>query len=163
MTISTCVAMQSRDHPREYGENMSQMEQTQALAGSSPRIRGECSGHRAYLVEHGIIPANTGRILQSCILSFGTSGSSPRIRGECNRDPIIHQPNGIIPANTGRIPQGATPPLRPGIIPANTGRIYRRFPPSLVTWDHPREYGENILNQNVDDLPVGSSPRIRGE
>ena len=53
-----------RDHPREYGENLSTRAATARPSGSSPRIRGKlplqgvCSGGRR------IIPANTGKMLK---------------------------------------------------------------------------------------------------
>ena len=74
---------------------------------------------------------------------LSTTGSSPRIRGEYDIMIFPHEHVRIIPANTGRIlvAPSATP----------------------LTWDHPREYGENSLTSNFDGGRPGSSPRIRGE
>ena len=92
----------TRDHPREYGENLV----------TDPPLR-----------HHGIIPANTGRIDTASSLplsggdhpreygeNLGTMtapgtpmGSSPRIRGEFPGYLEESNPLGIIPANTGRI------------------------------------------------------------
>ena len=52
------------------------------------------------------------------------AGSSPRIRGEYPELVGNHGHHGIIPANTGRM-------SRRGVAPR-------------VSWDHPREYGENF-------------------
>ena len=131
------------DHPREYGENCSKAGQTWRRTGSSPRIRGESAAPVRFVVDTGIIPANTGRI-SSCSFSIvahwdhpreygenfrGTReelhqlGSSPRIRGECTK-----QTHGFADAR---------------IIPANTGRIGKAWTASDSEPDHPREYGEN--------------------
>ena len=71
------------------------------------------------------------------------AGSSPRIRGKFRLQQQQQRRGGIIPANTGKIPAGrsATPPI----------------------WDHPREYGENVITHNKSFTREGSSPRIRGK
>ena len=51
------------DHPREYGENADGPKDWAAVAGSSPRIRGESGQPAGHGRTSGIIPANTGRIL----------------------------------------------------------------------------------------------------
>ena len=51
-----------RDHPREYGENLSKTDEVAGKQGSSPRIRGECATSAAFQRPKRIIPANTGRI-----------------------------------------------------------------------------------------------------
>ena len=92
----------------------------------------------------GIIPANTGRIVDNfnglkydrdhpreygenvptALAAQMHRGSSPRIRGEC-------------PVLPGRF-------AHQGIIPANTGRIVMVFGVCKPRQDHPREYGENV-------------------
>ena len=51
----------------------------------------------------------------------------------------------------------------PGTIPANTGRIGGESDWVHVDRDHPREYGENSRHERLIDVPIGPSPRIRGE
>ena len=94
--------VRTRDHPREYGENVFSPVICRFAKGSSPRIRGELHlpgfGH----LFRGIIPANTGRMPMHRIThcpsrdhpreygenrvyisdSARNTGSSPRIRGE---------------------------------------------------------------------------------
>ena len=131
--------------------------------GSSPRIRGEWRLRTLILHALGIIPANTGRIYRryppSLVLwdhpreygengshvhpRTGVLGSSPRIRGECELHAVIFYPHRIIPANTGRIRS-----------------ISAR---AAASWDHPREYGENMRSRQPNRQGAGSSPRIRGE
>ena len=133
----------STDHPREYGENPAPSTTQLISRGSSPRIRGELSAQRTAHTWIGIIPANTGRILQveafregfgdhpreygenphNSTASFQPLGSSPRIRGECPMFVAAYDGEGIIPANTGRIPR----------------QVRKR----VLCGDHPREYGEN--------------------
>ena len=91
-----------RDHPREYGENSSLVLVPSLLRGSSPRIRGESHVHFPWIINRGIIPANTGRMCTHitpavaewdhpreygensflCPRTTASLGSSPRIRGE---------------------------------------------------------------------------------
>ena len=90
------------DHPREYGENAGFSAASNALGGSSPRIRGESILNQNVDDLPGIIPANTGRMSmrhpttlsptdhpreygenrRSKSSSEPLMGSSPRIRGE---------------------------------------------------------------------------------
>ena len=131
------------DHPREYGENAANPADWAAVAGSSPRIRGELHETGRPAIQGGIIPANTGRIVdglcpllrpgdhpreygENTAVSRGqtaASGSSPRIRGEFMRTSVYL--------------------TRIRIIPANTGRMASRVEHVKQLWDHPREYGEN--------------------
>ena len=163
MSVTSYSLESSRDHPREYGENPRKWPICPWNTGSSPRIRGESE-----LVEEpepvpGIIPANTGRILDALSREYpdrdhpreygeNTStpptrttslGSSPRIRGECGGLRVHEIGHGIIPANTGRI----------SLRRCNLG----------PKRDHPREYGENTEPQCATHINHGSSPRIRGE
>ena len=49
------------------------------------------------------------------------------------------------------------------IIPANTGRMVRSVTKVAANGDHPREYGENVVQVTPEIEREGSSPRIRGE
>ena len=113
----------TRDHPREYGENLEATHKQQLAQGSSPRIRGEFTYVFGKFLSSRIIPANTGRInpRRRRYASYGDHpreygenlcaltrrslrlGSSPRIRGELLCALIRVRKPGIIPANTGRI------------------------------------------------------------
>ena len=132
-----------RDHPREYGENLNCLNIRidpswiiPANTGRMPRRPRGSSTHGDHPREYG---ENTVPIL--CLPQRG--GSSPRIRGESSRRGSSNRACGIIPANTGRI------------------RPSQSFP--CCPWDHPREYGENKLAGEGQDINAGSSPRIRGE
>ena len=132
-----------RDHPREYGENVSKLTAKQRALGSSPRIRGEWDVVDTLRGLDGIIPANTGRI-STAPRNTAARRDHPREYGE-NVAYVLDQVHafGIIPANTGRMP--------------TLNRV-------CSAWrDHPREYGENVASAQAVKRVPGSSPRIRGE
>ena len=57
------------------------------------------------------------------------------------------------------------PHLRVGsqrIIPAYAGSTLLHTDGVIGCWDHPRVCGEHLRAQQVEDLVVGSSPRMRG-
>ena len=163
MTRYSSQKLTSWDHPREYGENIVTGESCGRCVGPSPRIRGELFYVVQIVRNKGTIPANTGRIPpiwtprllvrdhpreygENSSLATSTSplpGPSPRIRGECLRHIKLSRRHRTIPANTGRIPHAASP--------------------TTPSRDHPREYGENAISALTWAMPVGPSPRIRGE
>lgn len=137
------IARTTRDHPREYGENLAWVRCIWAVAGSSPRIRGEFHIPTLKQSPTRIIPANTGRI---CTPSAAVpeAADHPREYGE--------NPAPAPGVGAGR-----------WIIPANTGRMAVSRLPQAQLWDHPREYGENGIRVRPRGSHPGSSPRIRGE
>ena len=157
------VLYDTRDHPREYGENSPYFSGRCLRPGPSPRIRGECNGAEHIPWSNGTIPANTGRMCLTMWFSIrrtdhpreygenaigdsdaaAVAGPSPRIRGESRAEADTEGGFGTIPANTGRI----------------TGPTASQTQP----WDHPREYGENADQEWNDEFSAGPSPRIRGE
>ena len=163
--MGACLATLNlaRDHPREYGENTISGLAGLKLPGSSPRIRGKYEKEAKAADAVGIIPANTGKMASrvghvkppwdhpreygensmAAKNSLSLTGSSPRIRGKCQHRARFAPRGGIIPANTGKIPE-------------ESFRLIR-------VWDHPREYGENMLAPVKVGNRHGSSPRIRGK
>ena len=88
------------DHPREYGENNNGLIGLFGVAGSSPRIRGECDGFTQDFRTAGIIPANTGRIQR------------PGYQGLCKTDhPREYGENRIVGA-VGLLVWGSSPRIR---------------------------------------------------
>ena len=69
------------DHPREYGENPLSPSESAGRSGSSPRIRGEYSALVIWKARKGIIPANTGRIVNHLSHSI-RAADHPREYGE---------------------------------------------------------------------------------
>ena len=151
------------DHPREYGENPCAGIHPCIGPGSSPRIRGKSFVWEVSGSMHGIIPANTGKILMPAPgmiagwdhpREYGENyarmqcinaclGSSPRIRGKCLLRCGLRRCCRIIPANTGKIAHFPS------------GSCWNR--------DHPREYGENGGKVTLPSGASGSSPRSRGK
>ena len=102
MLSCTPLSLRGRDHPREYGENRAGYKVHVGGQGSSPRIRGKSRGNEFTQLFHGIIPANTGKIIEEFEArlprpdhprEYGENrlsrggivsglGSSPRIRGK---------------------------------------------------------------------------------
>ena len=77
------------------------------------------------------------------ISSFLTiPGSSPRVRGTVEADLSALRGEGIIPACAGNRPD--------------------REPSGFLGRDHPRVCGEQMIVRNGSNLPMGSSPRVRG-
>ena len=50
-----------------------------------------------------------------------------------------------------------------GTIPANTGKMFQDCERVIVVGDHPREYGENTIDDGALHGVAGPSPRIRGK
>ena len=69
-------------------------------------------------------------------------GSSPRVRGTHRHRRPRHPRRGIIPACAG-----------------NTGLKVNAY---ICDRDHPRVCGEHMIQQHVDIVVAGSSPRVRG-
>ena len=88
-------------------------------------------------------PREYGENIPFHALPTSPLGSSPRIRGKWQYVLLCH---------------GHT-----GIIPANTGKMHTKHWTCLMTWDHPREYGENFSVLRFSPVAGGSSPRIRGK
>ncbi len=47
--------------------------------------------------------------------------------------------------------------------PAYTGKILNFLLPGLHIWEHPRVYGENLVEKISSDAVPGAPPRIRGK
>ena len=103
MPASSPLNAETRDHPREYGENLSKTDEVAGKQGSSPRIRGKCCrrcSQRTLRADH---PREYGENAAQPPPGSGRGGSSPRIRGK-SLGGLPHQSSrGIIPANTGKI------------------------------------------------------------
>ena len=151
------------DHPREYGENTLSELVLELDAGSSPRIRGKLRNGERTLSWHGIIPANTGKIIRPPSRTEQTS-DHPREYGENYALPLsssFHR--GSSPRIRGKYDTYNITIYTHRIIPANTGKMNNHSARSVAMWDHPREYGENRLPPAHRCAVRGSSPRIRGK
>ena len=110
-----------------------------------------------------IIPANTGRIAGGGCRRSGR-WDHPREYGENDKESGYSiRREGSSPRIRGEFHSLYDESVIGGIIPANTGRIYLASPMAFRHWDHPREYGENMMHNLIAAIQDGSSPRIRGE
>ena len=50
-----------------------------------------------------------------------------------------------------------------GITPAGAGKTQTRQPDNILTWDHPRRCGENMLSSPLNCIVKGSPPQVRGK
>ena len=152
-----------RDHPREYGENLTTTRLHRNLRGPSPRIRGKYYARRTDQVQIGTIPANTGKIFSSHFLPL-LAADHPREYGEnFTRGVRYIWPFGPSPRIRGKYSLRVVRFGHPRTIPANTGKINPHAQSHLQRWDHPREYGENDFPPHFAVLAPGPSPRIRGK
>ncbi len=147
----TAMGVQPRvaaaDHPRACGANQTQGHSTNAVAGSSPRMRGKpwlwstccCSAGSGLR----IIPAHAGQTGWLPHAGGLLTGSSPRMRGKPMPEFVYKGAFRIIPAHAGQTCWPA------------------RNPPSIA--DHPRACGANGYPPRPRWSVSGSSPRMRGK
>ena len=151
-----------RDHPRVCGEQIEPTQKAKLTKGSSPRVRGTALTASTKSTFAGIIPACAGnREGERCLrkqkrdhprvcgeqlknhaLSVSARGSSPRVRGTAHTVLTKTSIFRIIPACAGNRAHRLLCPCRPR--------------------DHPRVCGEQTPPGLHCQLPLGSSPRVRG-
>ena len=152
-----------RAHPRVCGENDIALLDRDAVAGSSPRVRGKPRRRPRKRVPPGLIPACAGktpagprkrprrpahpRVCGENAMSVSSKpaipGSSPRVRGKRLDLVRRHRRARLIPACAGKT--GSTPTRSSG------------------TTAHPRVCGENEPHHLRHREVPGSSPRVRGK
>ena len=130
--------------------------------GSSPRVRGTLGVNTLAAISDRFIPACAGNTTGGYLFDFPPpvhprvcgehryflparitlSGSSPRVRGTPLRNPVFPQPRRFIPACAGNTDLCGAELWHPPV--------------------HPRVCGEHLSRQNVPQIPLGSSPRVRG-
>ena len=157
------VILETPDHPRSCGANLSTISTSSLTVGSSPLVRGQPVIFPPLSVRARIIPARAGPTPfaisvassvadhpRSCGANlmfssafFISSGSSPLVRG---------QPSSMIPTKSyARIIPARAGPTRF----LDTGGFYRP--------DHPRSCGANHIASVGQWFQHGSSPLVRGQ
>ena len=129
-------------HPRGCGEHPTRLERLSAQDGSSPRVRGTCSGRRWSCRPGSVHPRGCGEHHESRGTAEGRTGSSPRVRGTSLHIGIHLGATRFIPAGAGNMPAPATRATMPTV--------------------HPRGCGEHSTPSSAPGPPGGSSPRVRG-
>ena len=152
-----------RAHPRAGGENSPARSCPTAIAGSSPRGRGNPPQRRHARLDAWLIPARAGKTggatrakvpsrahpraggenSPACGRRFRASGSSPRGRGKRDMTRPLIEERGLIPARAGKTSDG--------------GRQ------TTTLSAHPRAGGENFCDDDARRGEAGSSPRRRGK
>ena len=150
-------------HPRSRGENLCEVEDADAPAGSSPLTRGK---HVGWLSEDGmgrLIPAHAGKT-HPTRHQRRTAWAHPRSRGENGtRSDLAYVTEGSSPLTRGKLRGGRHLDLDTGLIPAHAGKTGDG--PGLVghVEAHPRSRGENQRSMVTKGLAGGSSPLTRGK
>ena len=157
------VILETPDHPRSCGANLSTISTSSLTVGSSPLVRGQPVIFPPLSVRARIIPARAGPTPfaisvassvadhpRSCGANlmfssafFISSGSSPLVRG---------QPSSMIPTKSYA-----------RIIPARAGPTGYRLIEIPDVPDHPRSCGANSVDMSVSGSLFGSSPLVRGQ
>ena len=157
------VILETPDHPRSCGANLSTISTSSLTVGSSPLVRGQPVIFPPLSVRARIIPARAGPTPfaisvassvadhpRSCGANlmfssafFISSGSSPLVRGQHSTD--------VDTANRIRI------------IPARAGPTRHSTGHHLQAADHPRSCGANDGVPRRAHMGNGSSPLVRGQ
>ena len=149
-------------HPRVCGETATAKTGRQALAGPSPRVRGNPGPPPPNLWLGGSIPACAGKPMVLVVVVRMT-GVHPRVCGETG--PPSAQPTawpGPSPRVRGNriLSRNQTPSA--GSIPACAGKPSSRPDRSRRSGVHPRVCGETASIRPASVLLPGPSPRVRG-
>ena len=145
-----------------YGEHSSLSAVTCSISGSPPRVRGAPDDRPERDRDERITPACTGSTPARSI-SRGVMPDHPRVYGEH----AFHRArSAALDGSPPRVRGALHRDLRgdPGdrITPACTGSTTRRNTGSSGSTDHPRVYGEHLLQVVRPHRDTGSPPRVRG-
>ena len=170
-------------HPRVCGELATGVAYGVGRVGSSPRVRGTPGDGRRRRRRQRFIPACAGNsTAPTSTWRWGTvhprvcgelrqvgawltewNGSSPRVRGT-HPPPSRRRGRATVhPRVCGELyPQATTPPHSIRFIPACAGNSRSTWCQAATTTVHPRVCGELVIHCFDQDMPSGSSPRVRG-
>ena len=150
-------------HPRVCGENSSREGRAHPLGGSSPRVRGKLGGPLYSAESCRLIPACAGKTLVGGE-DADAAGAHPRVCGE-NQDLGVLDltETGSSPRVRGKQRHPQARPDEAGLIPACAGKTSLARSAPQMRRAHPRVCGENLRDGGGDEVPPGSSPRVRGK
>ncbi len=142
-TGSSCVKLNSQDHPRVCGEKPERKAPRRPRLGSPPRMRGKETDSRRQCCSAGITPAYAGKRTLFC-LAGRRNRDHPRVCGEKSMySGVFYERYRITPAYAGKS------------FPAGCPRSRSR--------DHPRVCGEKPRRPPAAAVGIGSPPRMRGK
>ena len=162
-TGSSCVKLNSQDHPRVCGEKPERKAPRRPRLGSPPRMRGKETDSRRQCCSAGITPAYAGKRTLFC-LAGRRNRDHPRVCGEKCSD---HIDKGMIEGSPPRM-RGKVRELLfsfhcARITPAYAGKSLR-FPSAIrCGWDHPRVCGEKWQPLRASTLALGITPAYAGK
>ena len=149
-------------HPRVCGERTAERGHQDAIAGSSPRVRGTASASSAEQRRHRVIPACAGNGRAERVAVRGHSGH-PRVCGERAARHIARAITvGSSPRVRGTAARVHSRLAQRRVIPACAGNGASEAPTSHTVTGHPRVCGERDIRGPAATGVSGSSPRVRG-
>ena len=162
ISLKYFLSRSSAVHPRVCGEHPPQPRRIRHETGSSPRVRGTCTGRRGVRCFIWFIPACAGNIPGAPLWPVGST-VHPRVCGEHSSIEIRHTTEaGSSPRVRGTFAMPNNRQKQPRFIPACAGNIMRASITSATSAVHPRVCGEHAASRALTSLLSGSSPRVRG-
>ena len=141
-TGSSCVKLNSQDHPRVCGEKPERKAPRRPRLGSPPRMRGKETDSRRQCCSAGITPAYAGKRTLFC-LAGRRNRDHPRVCGEKGRTGALDVvQRGSPPRMRGKVRELLFSFHCARITPAYAGKSLLDKCNCVVFRDHPRVCGE---------------------
>ena len=150
------------DHPRRCGAFPIRRTPLWLRLGSSPQVRGISILAEERLALAGIIPAGAGHLPVAPVSPMGVPDHPRRCGAFMCFTAIIFSPLGSSPQVRGICHACVCDYLVAGIIPAGAGHFCLVCVGDLLAGDHPRRCGAFAYPREAKQLPLGSSPQVRG-
>ena len=161
-TYGSRLMAHTPDHPRGCGEHSAVSLSSNAIEGSSPRMRGTRRMQQGAGLLAGIIPADAGNT-QCSDSAMVLNKDHPRGCGEHLDNPfLVGVQCGSSPRMRGTPGPGIRVPSPSRIIPADAGNTVSSASADGADEDHPRGCGEHRSAPGASTDRAGSSPRMRG-
>ena len=162
-TGSSCVKLNSQDHPRVCGEKPERKAPRRPRLGSPPRMRGKETDSRRQCCSAGITPAYAGKSIVHLPFVLRV-GDHPRVCGEKGRTGALDVvQRGSPPRMRGKVRELLFSFHCARITPAYAGKSGEQSPAWRVLQDHPRVCGEKAVVSGFVNWSWGSPPRMRGK
>ena len=151
------------DHPRACGANGMGRLRSRRRIGSSPRMRGKHLAKNLLPFPARIIPAHAGQTSRESSTSSPASDHPRACGANCVRRGPACLCTGSSPRMRGKRSQSSLVTSSSRIIPAHAGQTSTTQARRACVSDHPRACGANVCWIDSIDVPIGSSPRMRGK
>ena len=152
-----------RDHPRRCGENFCLQFVAFLPQGSPPQVRGKPLSRNCTRTAGGITPAGAGKTPHP-IRSLRSLQDHPR---RCGENPMrataAANDAGSPPQVRGKLLNKRHCGCKIRITPAGAGKTSQINRTVMLSWDHPRRCGENIVHVAHVHAGGGSPPQVRGK